>query len=281
MQRRRGAAGDRGVGDAARQRVGAQHPHGAAEEIACFDFELVGARLALAECFQCREALDRIEELGGERLVGVHTADRGAHVPLVPECGRKQRQQREAQHDQGHRQVDEGNDREDQQRREQRDQELRQELAEVGFELFDAVDHGEREAARALAADRARSQRCHFLVERAAERLLHPRRRLVRHHGAPVLGGAAQHHDDGDQDDRQHKLREGPARKDLADQPAQQAEAGDAQADGEKADGDGTGDAQAHTFCEDEEARFDMHEGMLGRTPTFVSPQIGKTPVHL
>ena len=42
-----------------------------------------------------------------------------------------------------------------------------------------------------------------------------------------------------------------------------------------------TGDAQAHTFCEDEEARFDMHERMVGRTPTFVSPQIGKTPVHL
>ena len=41
-QRRRGAAGDRAVGDAARQRVGAEHPHGAAEEVACLDLELVG-----------------------------------------------------------------------------------------------------------------------------------------------------------------------------------------------------------------------------------------------
>ena len=75
-QRRRRAAGDRGVGDAARQRIGAQHPHGAAEEVARLDLELVGARLALAERLQGRQALDRIEELGGERGIGLLPAQR-------------------------------------------------------------------------------------------------------------------------------------------------------------------------------------------------------------
>ena len=157
-QRRRRAAGDRGVGDAARQRVGAQHPHGAAEEIARLDLELVGARLALAERLQGRQPLDRIEELGGERGIGSLPVQRVLDVELVPQAGREQRHQGEAQHDQRHRQVDEGHDGEDQDRREQGDQELRQELAEIGFELLDAVDHGKRERARALAADRARAR---------------------------------------------------------------------------------------------------------------------------
>ncbi len=149
-QRGRRAAGDRGIGDAARQRVAAQHPHGAAEKVARFDLELVGARLALAERLQRRQALDGIEELGGERGIGLLPPHRAPDVPLVPQRRRQQRHQGEGQHDQRHRQVDEGDDGEDQDRREERDQELRQELAEIGLELLDAVDHGERERARAL-----------------------------------------------------------------------------------------------------------------------------------
>ena len=88
-----------------------------------------------------------------------------------------------------------------------------------------------------------------LVVERAAQLLLHPRRRLVRHHGAPVLGDAAQHHDE-----RRSaaigsaRLGEVAAGEDLADQPAEQAEPRDAEADGEQADGDGAGDAQAHAL---------------------------------
>ena len=155
-QRRRRAAGDRAVGDAARQRVGAQHPHGAAEEVARLDLELVGARLALAEGLQGRQPLDRIEELGGEGGIGSLPELRVADVELVPQRRARTAPPGEAQHHQRHRQVDEGHDGEDQHRREQGDQELRQELAEIGLELLDAVDHGERQRARALAADRAR-----------------------------------------------------------------------------------------------------------------------------
>ena len=158
----RRTAGDRGVGDAARQRVGAQHPHGAAEEVARLDLELVGARLALAERLQGRQPLDRIEELGGEGGIGLLPVHRVSDVELVPQAGREQRHQGEAQHDQRHRQVDEGHDGEDQQRREERDQELRQELAEIGFELLDAVDHGQV-SARPNAGGRpcpAQARRC-------------------------------------------------------------------------------------------------------------------------
>ena len=279
-QRRRRAARDRRVGDAARQRVGAQHPHGAAEQIAGFPLELVGAGLALAERLQRRQPLDRIEELGGERFVGRHARDRGAHVPFVPEGRGEQRDQREAQHDQCHRQVDEGDHGEDQKRRQQRDQELRQELPEIGFELLDAVDHGEGEAAGALPADRCRAERGDLVVERAAQHLLDPRGRLVRQHGAPVFGHAAQHHHPGDQQDRQHEVLQRPFDENLADQPAEKAEPGDAAAHAQKADGDGGGDAGTHALGEDEEAGFDVHDAMLGRTPVFVSPHFGKPAVH-
>ena len=77
------AAGDRAVGDAAGQRVGAQHPHGAAEEIARLDLEPVGARLALAEGLERGQALDRIEELGGKARIGALAELRVADVELI------------------------------------------------------------------------------------------------------------------------------------------------------------------------------------------------------
>ena len=275
-----GAAGDGGVGDAARCCVGAEHPHGAAEEIVRLDLELVGARLALAESLEGGEALDRIEEFRGEGSVGLLPALRILDVELVPQRRCKQGDQREGQHYRGDRQVNEGHDREDQQRREQRDQELRQELAEVCFELFDAVDHRERERTGTLAADGAGAEGGDAVVERAAEHLLHARGGLVRHHGAPVFGPAAQHHDGSDRQHRPFQAPDVAAGEDLADQPAQQAEPGNAEAGGQQADGNSAGDPEAHALCEDEEARFDMHGRMLGRTPIFVSPQFGKRLVH-
>ena len=63
-----------------------------------------------------------------------------------------------------------------------------------------------------------------------------------------MLGGAAQHHDRGDRQDRRLEALRVAAGEDLADQPAQQAEPRDAQPDGEKADRHGAGDAPAHTL---------------------------------
>ncbi|MFO1080005.1 MAG: hypothetical protein U1E23_05175 [Reyranellaceae bacterium] len=259
-QRRRGAERDRGVGDAAGQRVGRQHPHGALEQVARLDRQLVGARLALAERLEGGEALDRIEELGGERGIGLLAPKRVLDVPLVPQRWREQRHHGEAQHDQRDRQVDRRHHREDQQGRQQRDHELRQELAKIGLELLDPVDQRQGQAARALAADRARPERGDAIVDRAAQALLDPRRRLVRHHRPPVLGGAAQPHDDGDRRRPARHLGERRAGEDAADQPAEQREAGDAEPDREQADGDGGGDAPPHAAGEDEQARFDVHE---------------------
>ena len=91
-------AGNRAVGDAARQHVGAQHPHGALEQIARLDFQLVGARLALPERLERGQTLDRIQELGRERGIGLLAAERVGDVELVPQRRREQRQQREDHH---------------------------------------------------------------------------------------------------------------------------------------------------------------------------------------
>ncbi len=198
----------------------------------------------------------------------------------MPQRGREQRHEGEPEHDQRDRQVDEGHDREDQQRREQRDQELRQELAEIGLELLDAVDHRQGQSARALTANGARSERGDLVVERAPQRLLHPRGVLVRDDRAPVLGGAAQHHDRCNRQDRRLEAPDVAAGEDLPDQPTEQAEPGDAQSDRQKAERDGGGNAEANAFCEDEKARFDVHDGRLGRTFLFVSPQFGKPSVQ-
>ncbi len=206
---------------------------------------------------------------------------RVAHIPSVPERGGEQRQQRETQHHQRHRQVDERDDAEDQQRREQRDQELRQELAEIGLELLDAVDHGKRDRARALAADGGGAEARDLVVEDTAQALLYARGRFVGSDRTPVLGRAAQHHDQRDQPDRQSQVRGALACEDLPDQPAQQTEAGDAKADRQKTDCDGRRDAAADTPGEDEKTRFDVHEVNLGRTFLAVSTQFGNFPVHI
>ena len=261
-ERERGgrAAGDRAVGDAARQHVGRQHPHGALEQALGLAVQVVAARLALVERLQRREALDRIEELGGEGRVGLLAIQRARDVELVPQRRREQGDQREHQHDRRDRQVDEGDGREDQDRRQQGDQELRQELAEIGLELLDPVDQRQRERAGALAPDRARAERGDLLVDDAAQRHLHPRGGLVRDHGAPMLEHAAQHHHRRDGGGRQQQLREALAGEQGADQPAQQAEARDAEGAGDETDQHGPGDAQPDAAGEGPKPRLDMHD---------------------
>ena len=88
-QRRGGAAGNRAVGDAAREDVGREHPHGALEEISRLVLELVGACLALAERLQGREALDRIQELGREGGIGLLPAERIGNIAAMPDSRRE------------------------------------------------------------------------------------------------------------------------------------------------------------------------------------------------
>ncbi len=57
-KRGRCPTGNRAVGDSASQHIGPQHPHGTAEEIVRLDFQLVGARPALAEGLQRRQPLN-------------------------------------------------------------------------------------------------------------------------------------------------------------------------------------------------------------------------------
>jgi hypothetical protein len=80
-QRRGGAHGDAGIGNAARQRVGRQHPHGAAEHFVGALGKQARPRGALPERLERRQTLDRIQELGGESAVGPAAGPTRGAVP--------------------------------------------------------------------------------------------------------------------------------------------------------------------------------------------------------
>ena len=82
-------------------------------------------------------------------------------------------------------------------------------------------------------------------------------------HGAPMLEGAAQHHDQADQRDRQRQRPEIVPSEHFADQPAEQSQPGDAEADGGEANQHGSHDAQAYAFGERTQPRLDMHLSTL------------------
>ena len=255
----RGTQCDGGVGNAARQRVGRQHPHGRAEQLARLHRQQIGARPALPESLQRGQALDRIQQLGGEAGIGALPVARLAGVQLVPGRRRQQRQQGEAQHDQRHLQVQPGDEAEDQERREGGDQKLRNILAEIGFQLLDTVDHGQRHIAGALLADIGRAKCGDLVVDRAAQPALYPGGGLVRHHDPPLLEETAQDHGASYQRRRQQQFLQRRPLEHPGDQPAQQCQPRDAQGHGGKTDGHGTGDAPAHTLGEGPEPHFEMH----------------------
>ena len=107
------------------------------------DGELGGPRAALAEGFEGAETLHRIEELGA--IVGIGTLPRlgGGAVPAVKGGGRHQGKNREAEHRASERQIEKRHEDEDADGRQGGDAELRQILAEIGFQLLDPVDQGE------------------------------------------------------------------------------------------------------------------------------------------
>ena len=217
-----GADRDHAVGDAARERVRAEHPHGAPEERTRLVRQQVCAGRALPEGLERAEALDGIEEFGGEVGIGRLALARTRRVEAVPGGRQQQRGQRKGAQDRRDRQVDECDEDEDEQRRQHRHHELRQILPEIGFELLDAIDERERERARTLPPGIGRPERRDTVEQLAAQALLDERRGLVRDDGPPVLAGAARRHDDGDSDYGPDQLGRRVAGEDAADRPAEQ-----------------------------------------------------------
>jgi hypothetical protein len=162
-ERRSGAAGDRRISDAAGEHIGAEHPHGPAKHLARLVCQARGARRALAERLEGGEPLDRIEEFRRERRIGLLAGARDRGVEAMPRSRRQQCDEREGKHHSRHRQIDHRHDGEDHDRRQGRHRELREKLAEIGFQVVDAVDQRQGERARALACagsqDRARRSR--------------------------------------------------------------------------------------------------------------------------
>ena len=124
---------DAGVGEAAGQRVGREHPHGASEDLVRALGQQPAARGALAERLQRREPLDRVEELRREPPVRLRPAHAALRVPALERCRREQGEHREREHQGGDGEVEEREQREDGDRGDEGDQELRQVLAEVGL----------------------------------------------------------------------------------------------------------------------------------------------------
>ena len=105
---------DAGVGDAARHRVGAEHPHRAPEELPAARLQHLQPGRALAEGLQGGQALDGVEELRGEGAVGLRARQAGRGVLAMPEGrsqqgddGRHQQHQRDGEIEEGHEREDE------------------------------------------------------------------------------------------------------------------------------------------------------------------------------
>ena len=139
-ERQRGADRDPGVGDTARQRVAAEHPHRAREQGVGALAELAGARAALAERLERRQALHGVKEVGAERRVRPAARHAGLPIVAVPERGRQHDDDRRHQQDERDGQIHERDEREDEQRGQRGHEELRQVLTEVHLELLNALD---------------------------------------------------------------------------------------------------------------------------------------------
>ncbi len=243
-----GTDADPGVGNAARQRARCHHPHRALEQGVGLGLEGGCAFARLAEGLDGGEALDRIQELGGERAVGTLPDGAVPAVQFVPDGGREQDEERGNQQHQGDRRIYEGHEGEDQYRSQARDEELRQVLTEIGFELFDPFDHGEKDIAGPRLGEMRRAEISHVIVDHLPQMRLNDRRRPVRDHVPVVIEPAAQQHGSCDQCDRQDQGFDRRAAEHLAEKPAQQAQPRDANRHRQQSDEDGPGDAQSHAI---------------------------------
>ena len=193
-------------------------------------------------------------------------------VELVPQRRQQQRRHREAEQHGGDRQVDPGDEGEDQHRRQRRDHQLRQVLAEIGFELLHPVDQRKRQRAGAPPRGVGRAERGDAVEQVAAQPLLDDGRRPVRRHRAPVLEGAAQDHDGGDGRRRRREFGQRLAREHPPDQPAEQRQPGHAQPGRDEADRHREEDAAANAPGEAPQARFEMHGAASRRRGGRLTP---------
>ena len=215
---------DAGVGEAAGERVGREHPHRAPEDFVRTLGQQPAARGALAERLEGREALHRVEELRRESAVGMRAAHAAPRIPPLEERRCEQGEHRKAEQQRGDGEVEEGEQHEDDQRGDEGDQELRQVFAEVSLELLDPVDHRDHDRAGTLEPEVGGAERHHLCVEPLAQRELHARRGVMGDHGAGMLDPAAQHHDRRHQQEGHDQLRERIPREDPREQPAEQRE---------------------------------------------------------
>ena len=255
---------DAGVGNAAGQRIGCEHPHRAPEHLARPIREQPPARRALAERLEGGEALHRVEELRGEAPVRHGPAHAAPGVPAMEQRRGEQGEHREAEQQRGDREVQEREQHQDDDRGGRGGDELRQVFAEVRLELLDPVHHREQHVAGALQPEVGGAERDHLRVEPLAQHELHPRRGAVGDHGAGVLDESAQHHHHRHEHEGQDQIGEGIPREHPREQPAQQREPPDPDQGRKHPHRRGGGDPQAHPARERPELGVEEHGTVLG-----------------
>ena len=263
-EHRGGADADAEIDDAARDQARRQHLHGGGAQAVGFLGQHAAVGGALAERFERREPLHRVEELGAEGFERI--ALRHVHGAVEPADRRGQHQARERhrEHERRERQVPPGDDGKQREGRERGDRKLRHVLAEERLQLLDAVDEGKHHAAGALAREPGGAEFRDLVVELEAQHFLHARGGAVREHGARVLEHAAQDHRGGGRRGRQHQRGGGRAVKDAREHCAQEHEPRHADRGGGEAHEDGRDDAPAHAARELPHPPIEKH-GCLSR----------------
>ena len=214
---------------------------------------------ALAEGLEGGESLHGVEELGAELAVGPGTLDARAVVQAVERHRQNEGKDRTGDQDRGHGQIEEGHETEDSDGRQDRDQEGGQELAEVGFELLDPVDHGKHHIAGALLTEPGGPEHHGLVVDLLADGDLDTGRGLVGDHDPQILQAAPRQHHAGDDDHGHHQVGEGASLEDHGDEPAKHGETGNPRGGCGKTDHDGKRDAAPNAFGERPEAAIEVH----------------------
>ena len=233
---------DREDREALRQGVVHQHAHRGAEDLPGALGQRIAAAAALAERLERREPLQRIEEICGERAVGVAAAQAGGRVAALQQRGQREREERDPEEDAGHGQVEEHHEGEDADRRDRGDDQLRQVLAEVGLELLDALHDADRDIAGALAVEVRRAERHDAIEEPLAQAELDLHRGAVGQLFLGIEKARTRERDHRGGDDQRRERAERFALEDARGHPAQQGQPGHACGDGEQAEHHGERD---------------------------------------
>ena len=220
-------------------------------------------RTALAECLQCRQSLNRIEELLTERLERLLTLARCQAGTLMDDSRCHESEQRGAEHHSGDGEIPERHEGEDCHRRAGGDRDLGNVLAEEGLQLLDAVDDRQHHAAGAFGTEPYRAERDDLVVQAYPQCLLHPGCGPVRDHGSKIVEPGAKQ-DGGEYAEQRYDQFGGRCR---AEQPgkelAKEDEARDADGEGEQAEQDPEDDAPPQSLRHSPQSQIEMHVGLL------------------